>query len=753
MALHLNWIPWKFLLRRVACAYNVLDPIDWLAGFRRFAQPSEVPEPIDILRAGIAFHARGLINGRAIQHNLDWIWPYWVERQYKPGDISFIPRAFSVSHINLTHRNWTAVGQPDVPLFPLVDPRGLVTPHHNGWSLDAWLVTRDGRTLVPSRTPMAEQRLDVNHGCLVETDLTDSSLSLNSRVYVEADSASTCLVVELRGEADAPGWLVVTVRPYNPEGIQFVQGLTLEGRAGLRVNDKTMLHLDPVPERFAFSTYAEGDVFHKLDQKQAAQEIRCPVGMATGAVLYPLESGRQSHVRVLVDLIEDHRAERGSDGGHRPTWQQSLAPAARLQLPDEHMQYLYDTSLRSLILLSAGEIVPGPFTYRRFWYRDAVMMLSAMLSVNLVDRCVHQLNGMFKRQKPNGFFESQEGEWDSNGQVLWLFDRFQRAVPERFDARWMSGIISGAHWIRNKRLVHAADLYHGLLPAGFSAEHLGPNDHYYWDNFWSIAGLFAAWRLVNKFGDAKTAEILLDTARNLEKATFASISGIPRTRSNGAIPAAPYRRMDAGAIGSLVADYPLQLTPVGDAGISATVAYLMGHCFFKGGFFQEMTHSGINVYLTLAIAQSLLRNNDPRYQALMDTAAQLASGTGQWPEAVHPLTMGGCMGDGHHGWASAEWVMMIRNCFIREEKGALIIGSGLLPAWLRPGQTLFFGPTLTRFGSAAVKLHADKHHCRVDLQCHWNGEAPRLLIKLPGFEEKEMRTSSELMIRLIHSGL
>jgi chemotaxis methyl-accepting protein methylase len=31
------------------------------------------------------FHARGLVNAKAIQHNLDWVWPYWVERQFNPA--------------------------------------------------------------------------------------------------------------------------------------------------------------------------------------------------------------------------------------------------------------------------------------------------------------------------------------------------------------------------------------------------------------------------------------------------------------------------------------------------------------------------------------------------------------------------------------------------------------------------------------------------------------------------------------------
>ena len=57
-----NWIPWNFLIRRTARIYDVLDPTLILARMRRFSHPSEVEEPIELLRAGIVFHARGMIN-------------------------------------------------------------------------------------------------------------------------------------------------------------------------------------------------------------------------------------------------------------------------------------------------------------------------------------------------------------------------------------------------------------------------------------------------------------------------------------------------------------------------------------------------------------------------------------------------------------------------------------------------------------------------------------------------------------------
>src|SRR5205085_6926514 len=101
-----------------------------------------------------------------------------------------------------------------------------------------------------------------------------------------------------------------------------------------------------------------------------------------------------------------------------------------------------------------------------------------------------------------------------------------------------------------------------LLPAGFSAEHLGPNDFYYWDDFWAVAGLQEISRLP---GIAPT----LAAACGREAAEFLStiersIPAGPQRRFPRTIPASPYRRMDAGAIGSIVADYPLQLFPAGD---------------------------------------------------------------------------------------------------------------------------------------------------------------------------------------------
>jgi hypothetical protein len=200
------------------------------------------------------------------------------------------------------------------------------------------------------------------------------------------------------------------------------------------------------------------------------------------------------------------------------------------------------------------------------------------------------------------------------------------------------------------------------------------------------------------------------------------------------MPASPYRRLDAGAIGSLAVGYPLQLCAADDPRLLDTVEFLLERCFVNGAFFQDMIHSGLNAYLTLHVAQVLLRAGDPRYLELMDAVAALASPTGQWPEAIHPATGGGCMGDGHHVWASAEWLMMIRNCFVREENERLILCGGVPARWLDHNQPIVFGPAPTAFGSVSITITPQPGRTlRVDWLGNWRSAAPPVEVRPPGF--------------------
>ena len=502
---YLAGLVWRFFVRHFARFEGFLDPILLLSHLRRFAQPSELTAPKELLRAGAIMQARGLINSQAIQHNMDWIWPYWVERQFDPHDDSFIPRAFNLTHLNLTHRNWTAVGAPDSNELPIVDPRGLVTPFYDGWSIDHWLLASDGAHLIPSQSKVTQQEYVLTGNPHIKTVTKDEGMIFKSCVEAYAEDDVTICKIQLTASSNAGGWLAVSLRPYNPEGICFIDKIVLlDERKGWKVNGHEYVYFDEAPDQVHFSRYWKGDVFGHLAMPDKEKSVDCDVGMATSAALFELKSNVERTVTLRVPLKKDfnQKPPEKSNSVIPRQWDENLRDLCKLEIPNKHFQFLYDAAIRALILHSPLDVYPGPYTYKRFWFRDAAYILDAMLCVGMTTRSEKVIDRFHLRQTFNGYFLSQDGEWDSNGEALWIMRRFCELTGQKPKQAWQQPIYKASKWIQKKRISKKGSVGYGLLPVGFSAEHLGPNDFYYWDDFWGVAGLRAGAWLADQYGDA-----------------------------------------------------------------------------------------------------------------------------------------------------------------------------------------------------------------------------------------------------------
>ncbi|MFW6239385.1 MAG: hypothetical protein ACOC98_02040 [Thermodesulfobacteriota bacterium] len=703
MRLKWQWLPWKFIVRRLARTHGFFDPVLFLSRFGKFAQPSEVAAPVELLRASLVFHARGLLNARTIQTNLDWVWPFWVRRQFDPADPAFVPRSYTITHVNLTHRNWTAAGLPDLFAYPIVDPRGLATPFFDGWSLDGWVLRSDETDLIPARLEAADQTLVMEDDRLaVRTRLACGGAEVESEVDVVMEGNQPVCRVRFAASSPEPATFVLALRPCNPEGVSFVHDVEMSSDLNRwRVDEVDAIQLDPPAEGHRASRFEDGDVYRGFSRRPSRRSIHCPVGLATAAAEYALTPGEARTVTASVRLDRDPENSNLFPAARTDTdWSRTLEGVTRLQVPDDRIQYLWDAAVRATILHSPMEIYPGPFYYKRFWFRDAAFILHPMLALGMHDRAERLIGDFPRRQESDGYFRSQQGEWDSNGQVMWIMGRFAAFAGREIPPDWLTAVVRAGKWIQRKRTAKTAGVRHGgLLPAGFSAEHLGHNDFYYWDDFWSVAGLREGAGLLSAAGEGEASGIFRDWADDLMACIDRSLTAARDAAGENGIPASPYRRMDSGAIGSIVAGYPLRLLSADDPGLLATVNHLVDHHFIDHAFFQDMFHAGYNPYLTLHCAQVLLRAGDPRHFPIVSRIAELASPTGQWPEAIHPHTLGGCQGDGQHIWAAAEWLMMVRNLFVLERgEAGLDLLPGVPPAWLEGPFPLKFGPAHTPFG-------------------------------------------------------
>lgn len=691
------------LARKAAKTYGFNDPVETLNRIRKFSRPSETAEPIELLRAGFAFHARGLSNTKAIQNNLDWIWPFWIQKQYDPTDDSFIPRAFSFSHINLTQRNWTAVGIPHSHHYSIVDPRGLVTPFHDSWSVDFWVIGNDEKKLFPSKVPSASQVMLTGDPLSVETNIEHNAMAVTSRVRMEADGADKQeLVIELSARSADTARLAVALRPYNPEGIQFIDKIqAADDGKSVTVNDEHHLYFSKAASKFSFSNYAQGDVANTTSATTEAGYQTCEAGMATAIALFDFDKIGTLVIKVPISPVNDKPS---TENRSTSLWSETLDGCAKLDIPDQAEQTQFEQSLQTLSLLSPNDIYPGPYTYKRFWFRDACLIAHALLRTGQIETCRRALERFPERQTNDGFFLSQQGEWDSNGQVLWIYNLYEKLSGKKLPESCFESIKPALKWISNKVVQDESELHHGLLPAGFSAEHFGPNDVYYWDSFWAVGGLKASAQILSRHDENEASKVASKQADTLLSHIERTLENLGSEGVRGRLPTSPYRRMDSAAIGSLVVDYPLRLWPTDDTRVERTAEYLYENCVIGGAFFQDMIHSGFNVYLTLDLAQTFLRKGDPRWHSLVRSCLKLSSPTGQWPEAIHPRTFGGCMGDGQHAWAAAEWVLLAIARLVREEDDRLVIGSGIVEEWIHSGVEFSISDVPTSFGRVSISF-------------------------------------------------
>lgn len=103
-----------------------------------------------------------------------------------------------------------------------------------------------------------------------------------------------------------------------------------------------------------------------------------------------------------------------------------------------------------------------------------------------------------------------------------------------------------------------------------------------------------------------------------------------------------------------------------------------------------------------------LRAGDRRALDRLAWMLDVATPTWIWPEAIHPRPDGGCMGDGHHGWAAADFLSLVRNLLVRDVPGGLALCSLLPDGWAGQSIEVERAPTHSGLLSFAVRWHGDR---------------------------------------------
>ncbi len=734
-----------------------------ISGAFRLVNPKNSALPTENLPLVSRVIASGLWNYSFFQFYPNFSRPFWAERQYDVGDPAYLPRAGSPISVNLTHRTWMGLRSPSGTSFGLVDPAGSLSPVIGYYSIEMGLLERrpdgDHLSLAVKKNDFEVKQELVRHLPVPRTIYRSENLRVRWTVAGSSDNPNVLLSsLQYRYEGKHQAWLVLGIRPFNPEGpaslarIRYTPGDAALGGGIVELNGLRELKLLTTPDRVLLSNLAQGDAYYHGSE---LRHIDCDMGVATAALLFPLDRNTKGEVafiarsyereilsstdeQLIRTLLQDsgtvkrkraaklrenlkymseYRVRRKtkrlknldtaavfdphgsvilktatvSSGIGRTVrrWEGLLDRGAAFQCARNSWTEAAQVFSGHLLSLQTGtSITPGVFTYRLFWFRDAAFMLSSLLAWNFVeetDRVIHTYSNRIDRR---GFFRSQEGEWDSNGQALWTLAEYARHTgAHKFLRKIFPLMVKGSDWILRKR---REGYEHRLMPSGFSAEHLGPADFYYWDNLWSIGGLERTVEIARRFGETKTASRLAEGLEYYRK-DILELSAEDRRRL-GILPAAPGRGIDGGIIGSVCLLYPLELKLFPEDEVRRTIETIYTHFFPEGLFYQPVIHSGYNIYLSIQVAQCFFRlGNIDRAREILKTVLRRRTDLWTYPEAVHPRTGGGVMGDGYHGWAFAEILMLLRVFAAYRRDTTLEIFSGLRKRELFGGP-LKFGP-------------------------------------------------------------
>lgn len=460
--------------------------------------------------------------------------------------------------------------------------------------------------------------------------------------------------------------------------------------------------------------------------------------------------------RGIGDLVEMRTADANAlETANADYWKQKLDKEglqAKFPSAVSHLFDLYRICRSNLLILADnGEIHPGPTIYDSFWVRDSsVEGIACALAgdMNLAERqfghhyrrifnfgqdrvgpaCVH---GLFA-----GEHEKNDREWDSNGQALWAIGRFDRirGTAAAFGAGMFSPyVIDGSRWIRDNRSEY------GLLHSGWSAEHIGDRDKpHYWDDFWAIAGLWEAGKLAERIQAPQAGEIW-SICDDLRRKTAESIRWVlTEQRKRGHwetfIPTGPadVGRLDSTVIGAVSYFHPTRLymgRKLGDdidLAARLTLETIWSH-FIDGGFKHDCWNC-YGPYLTLQLAHAFLLIGDidkmdrclswavwsafPKVSRGGAAADVWDVACGAWNEQhCYPVAKdfsmmpdrSWYMGDIPHGWASAEFMLLLRDIlFFEADDDAhahIYLAPGVPHHWVKNGERIEVVDAPTIFGS------------------------------------------------------
>ncbi|HEY8133692.1 MAG TPA: coagulation factor 5/8 type domain-containing protein [Thermoanaerobaculia bacterium] len=600
---------------------------------------------------------------------------------------------------------WTVVGTDGDTNEALFNEDGAVEPEKGGYSIEPFLFV-DGRLLTWSDV---QASYSLAHGYLPIPTVQWPLLSITAYAAGKRNESTLYVDYTLQSETKTNVTLFLAIRPFqvNPPwqflgitgGVSSIRDIRYENHVVQIDSREPIIPLTPA-SGFGAVRFDEGNIVDWLRRGAVPERPKAldEHGNASGALAFQvhLEPRKALRITIAVPLHDKSRASDGMRTRAVQEWEEKLSRVS-IALPFS-AQRIADSIRASaayiLIHRDNASLQPGSRSYERSWIRDGSMISDALLRLNMPEVVKEYIEWYVRFQYPDGkvpcCVDSRGAdpvpENDSHGELIYLIAEYFRHTHDRalLERVWPH-VVSAVNYMDKLRRTQTAPEFRGLLPESISHEGYSAKPmHSFWDDFFAAKGLADATFLAGELGlrpeEKKFAAIRDEFERDLLSAVRRAMQAHKIDYIPGSVELGDYDPTST----------TIAIAPGGQLG--RLPAGAVTRTFDR--YFDEARARAIGIRpwesytpYELRTVGTFVRLGQPeRAHELLEFffRGQRPPEWREWAEVIwrDPRTPK-FIGDMPHGWVASDYLRSILDMFVYDrDDGALVVGAGVLPAWI-----------------------------------------------------------------------
>ena len=415
-------------------------------------------------------------------------------------------------------------------------------------------------------------------------------------------------------------------------------------------------------------------------------------------------------------------------------WRNLVLAGTRIEVPCvKATQALLAAHVCQLIASDHGELHGGEGFYDEFYIRDGGYQIMELEEAGLFDAARKAVTPYLKHQRPDGRFETQEGQLDANGQALWVLWQFYKITG---DGEWLGKVYPqmrrAVDWIKQARRQAPADSpFAGVLPAAVAdGEFLWDGKHHIVGyDFWNLRGLLCTADAAGILGRADEAADLRAEAELYRAAVDAAWkrTGLPHFP--------PSWEKEGTHWGNTETLWPTEIFATDDARVRALLSEV--HERHGGGFVEgtirwlgtpNAIHPYMSAYSTMA---SLARGEDEQvvedfYWYLLHSTATQA-----FPEGIYYRRRFAWSHTIPHVTGASNYALMLRHMLVHERGQELHLLMAVPDWWLEEGKVIHVENAPTHFGPMDLRTRGTGKGVQMELKVPTRPRPARVVLHLP----------------------